>query len=264
MRKLHQGAVLALVVAGRLVPLAAAQTDTVRALSFVHGPWVPGGAGTSALRCAPRAELGEQRSSSACRGAAGLRMLESNERGGGLGPLKGAGELFGGLFQRKPKSKADAAIDAVLKDAPLPIKMMGGLFKGVANMAGEAMRDAADDLDRVSDVTIRAVSFDPQAREVLGEDVSTGMPSSQSFSSISVNGVARKRIALQMPIAGTRGSGTVRVDAAVTGDEVVLNSCSLDVNGKTIQVSGGDGGAGSGDGGSKVIDVDGVIDVDPS
>ena len=57
-------------------------------------------------------------------------MLESNERGGGLGPLKGAGEFFGGLFQRKPKSKADAAIDAVLKDAPLPVKMMGGLFKG--------------------------------------------------------------------------------------------------------------------------------------
>ena len=263
MRKVHQGAVLALMVAGRLVPLAAARIDTVRALSFVHGPWVPGGADISALRCAPRA-LGKERSSSACRGSEGLRMLESNERGGGLGPLKGAGEFFGGLFQRKPKSKADAAIDAVLKDAPLPVKMMGGLFKGVANMAGEAMRDAADDLDRVSDVTIRAVSFDPQAREVLGEDVSTGMPSSQSFSSISVNGVARKRIALQMPIAGTRGSGTVRVDAAVTGDEVVLNSCSLDVNGKTIQVSGGDGGAGSGDGGSKVIDVDGVIDVDPS
>jgi len=189
-----------------------------------------------------------------------LRMVDP-DRGGGLNPFKGPGDFFGGLFKPKtPASQVDTAIDQVLKDAPLPIKMMGGLFKGVASMAGEAMAEAADEIDRVRAATERAVMLDPQAASMLGNGVTTGAPFSQAFSTSNINGAVSKSVNLQMPISGSAGRGTVAVQASIKsadGGKVSIDRCSLSVDGRVVSVSlvGGAGGSAGAGGARDVIDV---------
>lgn len=49
--------------------------------------------------------------------------------------------------------------------------------------------------------------------------VTCGAPFSQSTSSQSINGVTSKRTALEFPVSGTMGSGTVQVDATEDADK---------------------------------------------
>ena len=147
-------------------------------------------------------------------------------------------------------SETDTLLDQMFKDAPLPVRVFGGLFKGVAGLATEAMKSAASDIDRIKDMVKRTVSMDPEIVKELGGEIDLEAPFSQSFSSSSINGRTSKRVALQMPIRGRRssvclnldvlrvwtsfdvhGQGVVAVDASIDEQNVVeLSRCSVQAN----------------------------------
>ena len=112
-------------------------------------------------------------------------------------------------------------------------------------------------------------SLTRQSKDVcsLG-NVKCGAPFSQSSSSQSINGVTTKRTQLEFPVSGSKGSGTVRVDAtedAKRNRDVKINVCALLVMSQTksvpccqVRLSSGrvirvDGDRGSG---GRTIDVE--------
>ena len=109
---------------------------------------------------------------------------------------------FGKTKIQKQESSPEALVDKMLKDFPFPIRVFGGLIKGVVGMASEAMKGAAGDIDRIRDLTTRTVSLNSQVIAEFGKDLEIDAPFSQAYSSSSINGKTNKSIALRMPIRG--------------------------------------------------------------
>jgi len=166
------------------------------------------------------------------------------------GPLSFIGDLFKPAPAKKP-SESDALIDSMLKDAPLPIKALGGLFKGVASMAVKAVEGMAADSAAVVDAVERALKFSPEAVDALGDTIECGMPLSTSMSS--VQGAA-STANVQLPVTGSMGSGMVMAQATIdpATSTVSLGSVSLRVGSRTIDVLASGGGS---------VGDDDVIDV---
>ena len=170
-------------------------------------------------------------------------------------------------FKPKPKDPSTALVDGLLKDAPLPVKMMGGLIKGFVGMAGEMLGEASDDITDVREAATRALNSDARVRDALNGGgvagrLEAGPPISSSFSSSNVNGAVSKRISLQLPIFASSGAvvGTASVEALASGSAGVEPTIKrLLVAGQgsgqiDVRVDGGDGSVGR-------IDDAGVIDV---
>ena len=73
---------------------------------------------------------------------------------------------------------------------------------------------------------------DPTTRAELGESLSVGTPLGRSSGRSVVNGEARSREQLAVPVEGSRGQGIARVVA----DERGIQELSLDVEGRSIRV----------------------------
>eukprot|EP00960_Hanusia_phi_P030941 748965-Hanusia_phi.AAC.2 len=151
----------------------------------------------------------------------------------------------------RKQNEVENMIDKALQDAPLPIKMFGGLMKGFAGMAGEMMQGAAEDIDRVTEAAERRVRLSAEASRTLGPSISVGAPVSQSFSSSNINGVSTKQVSLRMPVRGSANSGTLLVDATIS------NNGSISLKRCTVQTSMGSFDVGS----DRDDDDNGIIDV---
>jgi hypothetical protein len=127
------------------------------------------------------------------------------------GALSSAFEPFGfgkNKIQKQESSSAEAMVDKMLKDFPFPVRVFGGLIKGVVGMASETMKGAASDIDRIRDLTVRTVSLNSQVIAEFSKDIEIDSPFSQAYSSSSINGKTAKSVALRMPIRG-RGSSVI-------------------------------------------------------
>ncbi|EKX54342.1 hypothetical protein GUITHDRAFT_99820 [Guillardia theta CCMP2712] len=141
----------------------------------------------------------------------------------------------------KKQNELENMIDKAMQDAPLPIKMFGGIMKGFAGMAGDMMQAVADDVDRVVEVAERRVRMNAGATRILGSEISVGAPVSQSFSSSSINGVSTKQIALRLPVRGTSSSGTLIVDGSINSSgSISLKRCLVQTPTGSLDV-GADG-----------------------
>jgi hypothetical protein len=137
-------------------------------------------------------------------GSLNLRSLVN----GVTGALSNALKPFTGLLKpdKKKINSSEALVDKMLKDAPLPVRLFGGLMKGIVGMASEAMKSAAGDIERIREEAKRVLVMDSDVLSELGRDLELDSPFSQSFSSASINGRTTKRISLQMPIRGKYNS----------------------------------------------------------
>ncbi|CAM9856024.1 unnamed protein product, partial [Heterosigma akashiwo] len=145
------------------------------------------------------------------------RVLAMKEEGWFPNPVKAIGKLLGKDKKKdeittterrtEPVNDVNSAIDTLLKDAPLPVKLAGGLIKGIAGMAGSMMAETRNDVEEVLDEMNRALRFDPNVQALLGEGAQCGLVLSQSYSSSNINGRVSKQLFLQVQVAGARGAG---------------------------------------------------------
>ena len=159
-----------------------------------------------------------------------------------------------------PQSKG---IDDVLRDAPLPVKLMGGLMKPVIGAVSDMLADSQQDADELLAIAERALRSDPAVQDLIGTNAEIG----DVFSSSSSNMNGAKSMQLQCQCTGSAGSGVVAVQGQSGADGgFKLTLLQLQANGRTISVeslaSGGGSSPGSPGGystGTDVIDVE-VLD----
>lgn len=97
------------------------------------------------------------------------------------------------------------------------------------------------------------LTYSEAARTALGDSLSVGRPVGQSSSQSVVNGEARLRVQLAVPVQGIRGEGLARIVA----DEGGLQELALDVGSRLIDIplDGRERGAGGGETGDSDDDV---------
>ena len=178
-------------------------------------------------------------------------------------------KFFGGE-EKKPKGGAlSTGIDALLKDAPLPVKAMGALLKPLAQGLETMIEEGAADQDMLLAEAQSSLRADPRAASLIGEGASIDGVFSSSSSSSSINGVTKKMVMLQAQASGSFGSGVVAIRGEADGGEVFVTSLQLQAGGQVVDVPtlrGGGGGGGFGGGaprgGGASVGNDGVIDID--
>lgn len=183
--------------------------------------------------------------------------------------------IFGGEKKKKEGGALTTGLDALLKDAPLPMKALGMLMKPLAQGLETMIAEGAADQDELLNEAQSALRADPRAASLLGDGATIDAVFSTSSSSSSVNGVTRKMIMLQAQASGPAGSGVVAIRGEADGGAVAVTSLSLQAGGQAFEVPtlrGGGGGSGDVFGGgsfgggaprgSSGGGNDGVIDID--
>lgn len=135
-------------------------------------------------------------------------------------------------------------LQQVLKDAPLPIRMLGGaiapLFSSLLSAAADTMAEQQDTVDAVLRQARACLVADAAvARALGGGDVAVGAPFSQASSSTSINGQTTVRVELAMPVTASSSQGVARVVATSSGgnEPPSLQLLEVQVNGRVIPVS---------------------------
>jgi len=140
------------------------------------------------------------------------------------------------LARKETKAKVKGGIQELLKDAPLPIRMMGNMLSPLLSQAATQMSEAVAEqqqtMEQVMDDTRAYLLVDEVALQALGEPIHVGNPFSQSSSTTIINGQRTVKLALGFPVNGSRASGTVQAQATDQGIQQLL----LQVNGRTINV----------------------------
>lgn len=136
---------------------------------------------------------------------------------------------------KKRKDEIKGGINTMLKDMPLPVRMMGRmvapLLSNAAEQIAEQSRQAADMME---EARIRIVN-DPAVTSKLGEPVQVGQPFSQSSSTMVINGKSSARINANFQVGGPYGTGVATMESA---DGEIVNLV-LNVNGRNINVGSG-------------------------
>jgi len=135
--------------------------------------------------------------------------------------------------QRKDEIKG--GINTMLKDMPLPVRLMGRmvapLLSKAADQIAEQSRQAADMME---EARVRIVN-DPAVTSKLGEPVQVGQPLSQSSSTMVINGKSSARISASFQVGGPYGTGVATMESA---DGEIVNLV-VNVNGMNINVGSG-------------------------
>ncbi len=139
---------------------------------------------------------------------------------------------------KKEEAKQDVstAIDTMLKDAPLGVRMFGKMMKPMVGSLVGGMAQAMEDQQRqMSDLLSDARNYivqDPNAVQLLGEPVEIGSPFSQSSSTMSVNGQTRTNLQASFEVRGGRGVGV----ASISSVDGRIENLTLNVGGRNIRV----------------------------
>ncbi|GAX16779.1 hypothetical protein FisN_21Hh227 [Fistulifera solaris] len=179
------------------------------------------------------------------------RRFSSSQEEGILGGLKKMAKkvLPSSWFQSEQEKKAaierkrvndefKGGLQEMLKDAPLPIRMVGSM---VAPMLSSAMSGLAETMaeqqQAVSNVQEDAKAYllaDPAVARLLGDGpIQLGAPFSQSSSTSSINGKTTSQVEIAFPVQGSMASGIVRASSA----NGTLQQLILQASGASIAVS---------------------------
>ncbi len=146
--------------------------------------------------------------------------------------LKSDEEKRSELIKKERKGEITGGINAMLKDMPLPIRMLGRAVAPLMARAAEQMAEQSRQMeDTLEEARMRLVN-DPIVIENLGEPIQVGQPYSQSSSTISINGRTTSTVTASFPVAGTRGSGIATMESS-NGE---ICSLVVNVNGRDISV----------------------------
>jgi hypothetical protein len=141
-------------------------------------------------------------------------------------------------IQRKiVKDEVKGSLAAMLKDAPLPVRMIGSMIAPLMStvMAGlaESMAEQQATIESVLKDARSYLAADAGVASIIGSGIQLGQPQSQSASSTNINGQKTSRIELGLPVTGSLGTGTVRLSAA----NGKIEKLQVEANGKVIAVN---------------------------
>jgi len=164
------------------------------------------------------------------------------------------------------KDEFKGGIKEILKDAPLPVRMMGSMISPLmSNMVSNLAETMSEQQQSVDDVMNDAKTYlygDDAVQQTLGEPISVApTPFSQGSSTSSINGKTTTRIELGFQVSGSRQNGIARAIANQDG----IQQLTLDVGGRVLNVSLSKRGIPSskgGGGGRNKFDDDNVIEAE--
>lgn len=142
------------------------------------------------------------------------------------------------IERKRVNDEFKGGLQEMLKDAPLPIRMMGSV---VAPMISSAMSGLAETMaeqqEAVSKVQEDAKAYllaDPAVARLLGDGpVQLGAPFAQSSSTSSINGQTMSQVEITFPVQGSTASGIVKASSA-SGS---LQQLILQASGTSIAVN---------------------------
>ena len=141
------------------------------------------------------------------------------------------------LERKRVQDEVSGGLREMLKDAPLPIRMMGSmitpLMSSVMSGLAETMANQQEEVDSILRSAKSYLLADEAVGRLLGEPISVGAPFSQSSSSASINGETTTKVQLGFPVNGSRSSGVAQVSS--TNGQV--QQLQLQANGRVINVS---------------------------
>jgi Cytochrome oxidase complex assembly protein 1 len=143
--------------------------------------------------------------------------------------------------RKKVKKAVKSEITQLFKDAPLPLRMLGGMVGPLLGGLASTLAEAAATQQELSEVVYQRAVVNIQAdravSDAMGDPVIVGRPFSQSSSSSSINGATTTRVELAFEVSGSRRRGVGKVVSSGKGSDVELQMLEVQVNGKVIPVS---------------------------
>lgn len=140
------------------------------------------------------------------------------------------------LAKQEVKDNVSGGIQEILKDAPLPVRMMGKMISPilskVASDLSESMAEQQQQLETILDDSRLFMLGDDVAVQALGEPIQVGAPFSQSSSTTIINGEKSVSISIGFPVEGSRSSGMAQAQANQNG----ITRLVLEVDGRQINV----------------------------
>jgi carbon monoxide dehydrogenase subunit G len=139
--------------------------------------------------------------------------------------------------KKEAKNQVSGALDTMLKDAPLGVRMMGKMVAPIISSVASGLSDAMAEQQRTTEEVMEDargyLMGDPAVSGLLGEPIQMGAPFSQSSSTSSINGQTTTRIQLALPVTGSRTSGTVQIMATQNG----IAQMQVDAGGRRLDVN---------------------------
>ena len=141
------------------------------------------------------------------------------------------------IERQRVKDDVKGGLTELLKDAPLPVRMMGRMMGPLVSSAMSTMAESmAEQQKTVEETLSRANTFlqsDEDVTRLLGPNPQVGTPLSQSSSTTSINGRTKTRIQIGFPVTGSRASGMAQLSATEAGIERIV----VQVDGRQIDVN---------------------------
>jgi len=141
------------------------------------------------------------------------------------------------MERQRVKDEVKGGLTELLKDAPLPVRMMGKMMGPLVSSAMSTMAESMAEQQKSIEETLSQATMYLQSDEavtrLLGPDPQVGAPFSQSSSTTSINGQTKTRLQIGFPVSGSRSSGMAQLSATEAGIERIV----LQVDGRQINVS---------------------------
>lgn len=148
------------------------------------------------------------------------------------------------IIKKERKEEITGGIQTLLKDLPLPIRMMGRMVTPLLARAAEEIAEQTQQAQDVFEEARIRLMNDPYIVESLGNPIQVGQPFSQSSSTVVINGQRSATVRASFPVVGSRGSGVATLESS-NGD---IRSLTVNVDGRTLSVGSSRRGGGGGGG----------------
>lgn len=146
------------------------------------------------------------------------------------------------IIKKERKEEITGGIQTLIKDLPLPIRMMGRMVTPLLTRAAEEIAEQTQQAQDVFEEARVRLMNDPYIAESLGTPIQVGQPFSQSSSTVVINGQRSATVRASFPVAGSRGSGIATLESS-NGD---IRSLTVNLNGRTLSVGSSRRGGGGG------------------
>eukprot|EP00547_Thalassionema_nitzschioides_P004216 CAMPEP_0194217644 /NCGR_PEP_ID=MMETSP0156-20130528/21881_1 /TAXON_ID=33649 /ORGANISM="Thalassionema nitzschioides, Strain L26-B" /LENGTH=198 /DNA_ID=CAMNT_0038946745 /DNA_START=333 /DNA_END=929 /DNA_ORIENTATION=- len=143
------------------------------------------------------------------------------------------------IVKKEREQELSSGINQILKDAPLPVRMLGSLVAPMfSQMASSFQEQQQQTIDFIEEARSFIVS-DSDAISILGEPIVVQPPFSQSSSSSSINGKTTTQVQASFPVQGSYQEGI----ASMTATEAGIQRLLLQVGGRNININLNNGGS---------------------
>ena len=137
------------------------------------------------------------------------------------------------IVRKEMKQELSSNISAVLKDAPLAIRMLGSLVAPIVSSFASVIQEQQAQTQDLLDDARDYILSDPVATAALGEPIMIQQPFSQSSSSVSINGRSSSQVQASFHVEGTRQLGV----ATMVASDGVIQRLTLNVGGRVMDIS---------------------------